>query len=204
MVVLALAIVGSAVAAFASSGPGSTTTASATVNGANNLTVSLTIPQGGLSVYNEASNPPASVTLDGNDHTAYFTLPINVTDARGTGAGWSVSISATTFVSTDAHAYTLSTGSPDIGDDPIVCKPSSASCNTSTAALPTGATQGTSFQFTTPNSTPSQVLIATAALNTGMASYTITPKVEFPILANAYADSMYQSTVTVTTTLGPS
>jgi hypothetical protein len=78
--ILALAIGGS-VAAFADS-----PSATVSVSGA---------AQASESGATFASASP--VVLDGTDHHALSTLSFNVYDNRGTGAGWSLTIAATTF-----------------------------------------------------------------------------------------------------------
>src|SRR5712691_1903048 len=87
LLVLAMAIGGSAIAAFADSG-----TATATLT-AGSLTVAGTFGE------------TTSVTLNGLDQTASYTLPMQVTDATGSGLGWNLQISGTPLTS-GSHTLT--------------------------------------------------------------------------------------------------
>ena len=73
-----------------------TLTATATVSGTAG--VSLNLP----------SNPSVSDTLDGTDQTVSYAPVLGVVDARGSGAGWNLQISATTF--SDGAGHTLAPG----------------------------------------------------------------------------------------------
>src|SRR5262252_9574739 len=70
--ILTMAVGGSAIAAFADGG----TNASVAVNG------------GSLTEQGPASVSAGTVTLDGNDQTTSYALPLTVNDLRGNGAGW--------------------------------------------------------------------------------------------------------------------
>src|SRR4051812_3455469 len=57
---------------------------------------------GSLAISSSAS-PTTSVTLNGVDQTASYTLPTVASDSRGTGSlGWNVTITSTTFSSGSA------------------------------------------------------------------------------------------------------
>ncbi len=75
----------------------STLTATATVSGTAGI--SLTVP----------ATASVSATLDGSDLTASYSPLLNVVDARGSGAGWNLQISATNF--SDGAGHTLAPGS---------------------------------------------------------------------------------------------
>ncbi len=62
----------------------SAATATATANG------------GALSLTTSAA-PSFGVTLDGTDQTGTYTVPSTVTDARGTSAGWNLTLTSTQF-----------------------------------------------------------------------------------------------------------
>lgn len=93
---MALAIMASS-AAFADSSPGSTV-----VNGAGSVTEVLTAP----------SIP--TVTLAGIDQTVNYTLPTTVVDATGTGNGWNLTITSTTFTTGGGSAHLLATDASTI------------------------------------------------------------------------------------------
>ena len=62
-----------------------TLTATATVSGTAG--VSLNLP----------ANPAISNTIDGSDQTASYSPVLGVVDARGSGAGWNLTITSTQF-----------------------------------------------------------------------------------------------------------
>src|SRR5437667_7355269 len=105
-VILALALVGTAIAALADSGTGAT----AVVNAGN------------LNVTGSPSVSATPVTLDGIDHTTTYTLGLMVTDYSGTGSGWHLTISATTFTTgTSPNIHTLSTSASTIMGVAVSC-----------------------------------------------------------------------------------
>ena len=73
-----------------------TLTTTATVSGTAG--VSLNLP----------SNPSISDTLDGTDQNVSYAPVLGVVDARGSGAGWNLQISATSF--SDGAGHTLAPG----------------------------------------------------------------------------------------------
>src|SRR6266852_5713232 len=81
VLILAMTIGGSAIAAFASC-TGDCGGASATLNAG-------TLSETGT--FGEST----SVTLNGHDQSPSYTLPVQVTDATGSGNGWNLTISGT-------------------------------------------------------------------------------------------------------------
>ncbi len=159
-----------ATAAFAG-----TITATATVSGTAG--VSLNLP----------SNPSLSGTIDGTDQTVSYAPTLGVVDARGTGAGWNLQISATAF--SDGAGHTLAPGT--VTASAQACHPGS----TCTAAANSGISlpltiSGTAAKF------------FNAAVNTGLGKLDVTPTVQVVIPGNAYAGT-YTSTVTLAATTGP-
>ena len=64
---------------------------------AGTLTTTATVTgAGGLSL-NLPSNPSITNTLDGTDQAVSYAPVLGLTDARGLGTGWNLTISATTF-----------------------------------------------------------------------------------------------------------
>lgn len=140
-------------------------------------TTTSVVSGGSLSVVTSAPTL-SGVTLDGsNTQTATGTAPSawTVTDSRGTGAAWTVSVSATDFTSAagtvETTARTITAGhltitpgaiTPGTGSDPAT--------NISANALAV--------------STSSQALISAAGPDKG--SYTLTPTFSLAIPANAY------------------
>jgi hypothetical protein len=176
---MALAIL-SSTAAFADSTPGSTI-----VNGAGSVTEAVTAPT------------IPTVTLGGVDQTIDFTLPITVVDATGTGNGWNLTITSTTFSTGGGSPHTLSTGASTITGVTATCV-SGSTCTSATNAItyplavPAGATAPTASKF------------FNAAVSSGLGKFTITPTIAVNIPANTYASaSGYSSTITVAVVSGP-
>ena len=152
-----------------------TLTATATVSGTAG--VSLNLP----------SNPSVSATLDGTDQTVSYAPVLGVVDARGSGAGWNLQISATTF--SDGAGHTLAPGTVSAAAQ--ACH-SGSSC---TAATNSGITlpltiSGTAAKF------------FNAAANTGLGKLDVTPTVQVAIPGNTFAGT-YTSTVTLAAATGP-
>jgi hypothetical protein len=152
-----------------------TLTATATVSGTAGI--SLNLP----------SNPTITDTLDGTDQTASYAPILGVVDARGSGAGWNLQISATTF--SDGSGHTLAAG--QVTSVTQGCK-SGSTC-----------TVGTSSGITYPLTIGGVAAkFFNAAINTGLGKVDVTPTIEVSIPGNAYAGS-YTSTVTLAAATGP-
>jgi hypothetical protein len=152
-----------------------TLTATATVSGTAGI--GLTLPSG----------PGLTTTLDGTDQTASYAPLLGLVDARGSGAGWNLQISATTFA--DGAGHTLAQGS--VASVSQACKAGS----TCTLATSTGI----SYPLTI---TTTAAKLFSAALNTGLGKIDLTPTINVAIPGNAYAGT-YTSTVTLAATTGP-
>lgn len=168
-VVAAVALV-SATAALAG-----TITATATVSGTAG--VSLTLP----------SNPSVSATLDGTDQTVSYAPVLGVVDARGSGAGWNLQISATTF--SDGAGHTLVPGTVTAATQACHSGSSCTAATNSGITLPLTIT-GTAAKF------------FNAAANTGLGKIDVTPTVQVAIPGNTFAGT-YTSTVTLAAATGP-
>lgn len=153
----------------------STLTSTATVTGTAGI--SLNLP----------SNPSLSDTIDGSDQTVSYSPVLGVVDARGSGAGWNVTISSTTY--SDGSGHTLQPGS--VTGVTQGCH-SGSSC---TAATSSGITYPLSLTTTAAK-------LFNAAAATGMGKVDLTPTVEVQIPGNAYAGT-YTSTLTLATVSGP-
>lgn len=133
------------------------------------------------------------VTLDGTAKTTTAALAaFEVNDARGTGAGWNVTIAGTAFAEHSGTAYvasgkTLANGSLDIAV-PTVAQ------DGTTSAVPTmtgGTVDGTTRK------------IASAAVDTGMGKFDVgAAALTLSIPASAYAKS-YRSDLTISVNTGP-
>jgi hypothetical protein len=152
-----------------------TLTATATVSGTAGI--SMNLPAG----------PSLTDTLDGSDQTVSYAPVLGIVDARGSGAGWNLTISATSF--SDGLGHTLAPG--QVSAVAAACKAGS-SC---TAASSSGITYpltigGTGSKF------------FNAAVSSGLGKIDVTPTVDVVIPGNAYAGT-YTSTVTLAAATGP-
>jgi hypothetical protein len=172
LISLSVAVVALVAATAALAG---TITATATVTGTAG--VSLTLP----------SNPSISNTIDGSDQTASYSPVLGVVDARGTGAGWNLTVSATTF--SDGGGHTLAPG--NVTSVAQACH-SGSSCTAATSS-------GISYPLTISGSSAK---FFSAALNTGLGKVDVTPTIQVAIPGNAYAGT-YTSTVTLAAATGP-
>ncbi len=176
--ILTMVIGGSAIAAFADSGTGAT----------------IAVNSGTLSESGPTSVSATAVTLNGNDQTTSYLLGLTVIDARGSGGGWNLTITSTTFT-TGAHS--LSTTASSITGMSTSCVTNST-CTPPTSSINYPPSLGVPAAATAP--TP--VKFFNAAANTGMGSITVTPTVSVSIPANTFFGS-YTSTVSVAVVSGP-
>jgi hypothetical protein len=168
--------------------------AAATSALASNVTATANVNAGTLTLSTSAT-PSVSATLDGTDQTPSYTLPMSLNDATGSGAGWNITITSTTFSTGGGSPKTLST---------------SASTTTAAGATCAGGTTCTAptnsigYPLAVPagSSAPTAVKLFNAAANTGLGNFTVTPTIQVAIPANTYAGT-YTSTVTVAVVSGP-
>jgi hypothetical protein len=134
---------------------------------------------------------PTAITLNGTDQTETFSLPIVVNDDTGSGAGWDLTLSLTTFTNS---GHTLAADVAEVSSQPT------ATCNSGTCTA--ASVSGISYPLvlTADGSTTSKFFNAVA--NTGMGNFTVTTPFSVTIPANAYAGT-YSSTFTVSITSGP-
>ena len=158
-----------------------TITASATVSGAGSIALS------------NGATASLTSTLDGTDQAVSYTVPLTLTDARGSGAGWNLTLTSTTF--DDGAGHTLATSASTIASVAMACIGGN-SC--------TSATNSITYPLTIPAaaSAPAAVKVFNSAANTGMGRLTITPTVNVAIPGNSYAGT-YTSTLTVAAVSGP-
>src|SRR5216684_8179052 len=105
ILVLAMAIGGSAIAALADSGTGST----------------VAVTGGSLTESGPASVSATPVTLSGDDQTTTYSLGLTVTDPRGNGAGWNLTITSTTFTGTNVSNQLSTTASSILVAPTVAC-----------------------------------------------------------------------------------
>jgi hypothetical protein len=177
LIVLGLAAAALVLAAVAIAG---TVTATATVSGAASLSLS------------HGSTATISDTLDGTDQAVNYTLPLTLADARGTGTGWNLTVTSTTFT---AGSHTLATTASSIASVSSACV-AGGTC--------TNATNSITYPLTIPAAAtaPAAVKLFNSAATTGLGRFTITPSINVTIPGNSFAGS-YASTLTIAAVSGP-
>jgi hypothetical protein len=185
-------------------------TASATTGTSGNTTVTTQVTGGTLAFCSGGVPGNATftgVTLSGVNQTTTISggLPIQVCDGTGSGAGWNVTATSTTFTST-TPAATLPATAVTVPSAPTVACDSGAICTVATVdaakvtyayALPAGSTAPTATECFDAN------------VNTGMGAQTVTFPFALAIPANTVASntansqSGYSSTWTFSLVTGP-
>jgi hypothetical protein len=158
---------------------------------AANVTATATVTGGTLSLASSAA-PAFSVTLNGTDQTPSYTMPMTVTDATGTGAGWNVTITSTAFT----------TGPKSFANGASTVTGVTATCVAATTC--TNPTNSTTYPLIVPAAAapPTAVKLFNSALNTGLGSFTLTPTVQVAVPANTFAGT-YVSVITLAVVSGP-
>jgi hypothetical protein len=134
-------------------------------------------------------------TLDGTNKTVTLAQAFDVGDATGSGSGWNITGTSTTFT---AAAKTL-----PIGATTIASGPATPTCDASVTCTQGGATT-VSYPYTLPAGTtaPTATKLYNAIANTGMGDQTVTPTWTLAVPANSFAGS-YSSTWTLSLVSGP-
>jgi hypothetical protein len=155
-------------------------------------TVTGTVSAGTLSISTSAT-PSFSVTLDGTDQTANYTVPTTVTDATGSGAGWNTTITSTQFTTGGGSPKTLATNASSITGVTNSCATTCVN-PTNSVGYPVGVPAGS-----TP---PTAVKYFNAAASTGAGKFTNTPAVDVSVPALT-STGTYNSTLTLAAVSGP-
>jgi len=161
---------------------------------AETATVSVTVD--GLSVA-PANVTLSGVALDGTDKTAtsaYTSNSWTAEDATGTGNGWNVTIEATDFTGS-GHTIDISQADQEF-------KIQIQDANITVIAGNTKPTSSVTSLTAIPTAGGTPLKIVSAAVNTGMGSYTIPPAFELEVPAETYAAD-YTSTMTIAINSGP-
>jgi hypothetical protein len=143
----------------------------------------------GTATFNaDVSHPLGSpVTLTGNQQDIPISLPITVTDARGTGLGWSVTMGASRFKT--ASPIHLLAGNALRFNDASVVDASTDGLSTTPDAFASSADPGA--DVATTSITP---VYETLTSGSGMGTYTVTVNMNLSIAAGAYSGKSYSST----------
>lgn len=157
-----------------------------------------TVSAGSLSFIN--STPAATITfpgttLTGANQTVTAPLAFDIGDATGSGAGWNVTATSTTFTST---THTLPTTATTVPVAPTPTCDAAGSC--------TLATTNVTYPYSLPAAAtaPTATKLFNAAANTGMGSQTVTPTWSLAIPSNTIASATaYTSTWTFSLVSAP-
>lgn len=167
--ILAMTVGGATVGAFADSGGATASVKAGTLTETGTFGESVT------------------ATLDGTDQTVPYTLPIQLKDASGSGAGWNLQVSATA----------LSDGVT--GHSALTQQVSAASSSCVSGNHCTNATNSSSYPVVI-GSTAQKFFSANP--NTGMGILSVSTTVQVLVLGDTYAGT-YTTTVTLAVVSGP-
>jgi WxL domain surface cell wall-binding len=157
------------------------------------LTGTATISAGSLAFVSAAPNVTFSATLNGVDQTVTSPQALDISDATGSGAGWDITATSTTFT---AGAKTLATSSTTLTGAPTTACDAGAAC--------TLATNSVTYPYTLPAAAvaPTATKLFNAALNTGLGNETATATWRLAVPAATFAGT-YTSTWTLSLVSGP-
>lgn len=141
-----------------------------------------------------SASPSFSANLDSGDSTQTYTVPVALQDTRGTGAGWNLTITSTTFSTGGGTPRTLPTTASSLTGV-------TSSCASGTCTSPSNA-QTYPVAVPAAGTAPTAVKFFNTTAGNGMGIFTITPTVAVTVPQNAYAGT-YTSTVTLSVVSGP-
>jgi hypothetical protein len=155
-----------------------------------------TIGAGTLAFVSTPGNVTFSVTLSGVDQTGSTSLPIDVGDSTGSGIGWNITATSTTFTTGGGSPHTLSTVATR-----VMVAPTTACDLNATCLL---ASNGVSYPYSLPagGTAPTATKLVDASAGTGLGDQTVTAVFTISIPASTYAGS-YTSTWTFSLVAGP-
>ena len=164
-------------------------------------TATVTISGGALSV-TPANVTLSAVTLDGTDQLSTSAAASNnwsATDARGTGVGWNATIVATDFTDGGTPLRTI-----DISSADQEFKIQLLDANIGVTAGNTKPTSSVTVLTAIPEAPAAALKFVSAAVNTGMGSYTLNPNFELEVPAETFVGTgTYTSTITIAINSGP-
>ncbi len=155
-----------------------------------------TIAAGSLGFVSAPPNVNFSTTLTGLDQTLSSTQGVDVSDATGSGTGWNLTATSTTFTTGGATPHLLATSATSLTAAPADACDSGATC--------TAASNTVSYPYVLPAgaSAPTATKMFNATANTGLGNQTVTPTWKLAVPASTFAGT-YTSTWTISLVSGP-
>jgi len=142
---------------------------------------------------------PVNATLAGSSQTATFSVPITVNDNTGSGTGWGLDITASSFTcGSCANALGTPTTRTLVAGLKIASEPT-PTCTGSSCVNPTDPVSYASH-FVVPTGTAQEFY--GAQMDTGMGNFTLTSTFTVTFPPTSFAGS-YSSTMTISITSGP-
>jgi hypothetical protein len=161
---------------------------------ASAIAITGTVTGGATLSASSTGSPSFSLTLNGTDQTASYTLPAQAVDPRGTGAGWNLTVTSTQFSDGSGHAFPTTASS--------ITAASNACGTSSTCTTATNSVSYASLTVPAGPTAPAAVKFFNAGTNTGMGKIDVSATVSVAVPANVFAGT-YTSTVTVSVVSGP-
>jgi WxL domain surface cell wall-binding len=160
------------------------------------VTVNATVAAGSTLSVAGNGTPSFNLTLNGDDQTTSYTLPIQVVDARGlaAGGGWNVTVTSTQF--SDGAGHTFPTSASTITGVTSGCHAGS------TCTVPTNSVSNSNLALPAGSGPPAAVKFYNAASATGLGRIDANATVSVAVPANTIA-ATYSSTITVAIAAGP-
>ena len=157
-------------------------------------TASAAITAGSLGFVSTPSTVSFSDTLNGTNQSVSASQAFDVGDATGSGAGWNITATSTTFTATGGK--TLPATAVTVASAPTVSCDGSNTCSTATNAI--------TYPYVLPaaSTAPTATKLWNAAAASGMGNQTVSSTFTLAIPANTYAGS-YSSTWTYSLVSAP-
>lgn len=148
----------------------------------------------GLTETAPSPGPSASVTIDGTDKAVTASLPITVSDTRGTGAGWNLQLAATPFSTGGSSPRTLPLNTLAITAGKSSCAGGICVAPVNTVTYPVAVPTGS------PPPAPAKIFNAAGLSGTGKFTITLTLQVQVPATTLV---GIYTSTLNLSILSGP-
>lgn len=160
-------------------------------------TATATLTAGSLAFVTTPPNVTFSATLDGTDKNVNASQALDISDGTGSGAGWNVTATSTTFSTGGGTPKLLPTTATTVQSAPSVACDSGVTCTTATLS-------GLTYPYTLPaaGTAPTATKLFNAAANSGMGNQTVTPTWRLTVPGNATAGT-YTSTWTLSLVSAP-